>query len=122
MMDQNEITETGLPQFSKGKRPTFFEVEGMDEAMSMIMTLASELSVMRDRMETMELLLAENGALETDAIDAFKPVGDVLGQRDKRRQDLLTRMHYLTLKRAHEQAGGETERGYFDTLGEIAGS
>lgn len=121
-MNHEDSPSGGLSRFAKGKRPQFYKVEGMDEAMSMIMTLASELTVMRDRMETMELLLAEKGALSAGAIDAFEPNGSQLSLRDERRQELLNRMYYLTLKRAHEQAEDETEKGYFDTLSEIAKS
>lgn len=119
-MEHNEQTAPALPRFSKGKRPQFFPVEGMDEAMSMIMTLASEITTMRDRMETMELLLAECGVLDSAKIDGFQPDSGVLASRDQRRQELLERMYYLNLKRAHEQAGSETEEGYFDALSKIA--
>lgn len=119
-MDPSDQNSAELPRFSKGKRPQFFVAEGMDEAMSMITVLASELSAMRDRVETLELLLTKGGSLDDGAINAFKPDGGILAARDQRRQELLDRMYYLTLKKAHEQEGGETEQGYVDTLSEIA--
>lgn len=117
---QSSDEETGLPRFSRGKRPDFYQVEGVDEAMSMILTLASEFTIMRDRMETIELLLAKNGQLTSLDVDNFEADAELLSKRDERRQDFLERLYYLTLKRAHEQASSETEKGYFDKLNEIA--
>ena len=51
-----------LPRTVRGKRPQFFDLPGLDEALSMIMVLAEELAVLRDRLDTVERLLKNNPA------------------------------------------------------------
>jgi hypothetical protein len=47
-----------LERNARGKRPVFYDTPGLDEAMSMIMVLANELSVVRDRLDTVEKVAA----------------------------------------------------------------
>ena len=51
----------------------------------MLMGLAGEVSVMRDRMDTVERLLGEKGLLTQSDIDNFVPSEDVLMQRAETR-------------------------------------
>ena len=46
---------------AKGKRPQFYEAPGLDQAMSMIMVLANEMAVLRDRLDSAERVMAANG-------------------------------------------------------------
>ena len=46
-----------LKRKAKGQRPTFFDDPDTDKLVSMLMGLAGEVSVMRDRMDTIERLL-----------------------------------------------------------------
>ncbi|MEA5501836.1 hypothetical protein VB735_01720 [Halotia wernerae UHCC 0503] len=52
---------------------TFFEDPAIDRAVAMIMTLAAELAVAKDRLRAMEVLLVRQGALQPDALDAYQP-------------------------------------------------
>lgn len=52
---------------------TFFEDPALDRAVAMIMTLAAELAVTKDRLRAMEVLLVRQGALQADALDSYKP-------------------------------------------------
>ncbi len=52
---------------------TFFEDPAIDRAVAMIMTLAAELAVAKDRLRAMEVLLVRQGALQADALDAYQP-------------------------------------------------
>lgn len=51
----------------------FFEDPALDRAVAMIMTLAAELAVAKDRLRAMEVLLERAGTLPTGALDAYKP-------------------------------------------------
>ncbi len=51
----------------------FFDDPALDRAVAMIMALAAELSVAKDRAAILEHLLIENGYLDRDAIDDFAP-------------------------------------------------
>jgi len=51
---------------------TFFEDPALDRALAMVMTLAAELYVTRDRLRVMETVLVERGVLESDELERFE--------------------------------------------------
>ena len=62
-----QMTETPQPE------QVFFRDPALDRAVAMIMTLAAELHVTKDRLRSMEVLLVERGVLEADALDHYVP-------------------------------------------------
>ncbi len=109
-----------LERNARGKRPQFYATPGMDEAMSMIMVLANELSVMRDRLDTVEKVAAAKGIMLDAEIEAYKPDQQVLEARELRRQDFLARLFYLARKQAAELESGDNEERYTSALDDIA--
>ena len=109
-----------LPRHSRGKRPKFFETPAIDRAMSMILVLANEMSVMRDRMDAMERAAAHLGLDLASAIEALPLDEHALQTREARRQEFFERLFYLTLKEAEEVAEGQTEESYRKALHDIA--
>jgi hypothetical protein len=109
-----------LERNARGKRPHFYAAAGMDEAMSMIMVLANELSVMRDRLDTVERVAAAKGVVLEGEIEAYEPDQAVLEARELRRQDFLARLFYLARKNAAELATGDSEDRYAKALDDIA--
>jgi len=112
--------ESRLPRFSKGRRPEFYPIEGLDEAMSMILTLASEFNVMRDRLDTIERIAAKKGVILEDEIENFVADEECQTSRSQRRDEFLQRLYYVSLKRVEEQALGQSEDRYFTDLERIA--
>ena len=78
-----------LKRKAKGQRPAFFDDPDTDKLVSMLMGLVGEVSVMRDRMDTIERLLGEKGLLTQSDIDNFEPPEDVLMQRAETREMFL---------------------------------
>jgi hypothetical protein len=109
-----------LERNARGKRPQFYETPGLDEAMSMIMVLANELSVVRDRLDTVEKVAAAKGIMLDAEIEAFEPDQATLEARELRRQDFLARLFYLARKDAAEQQSGDTADRYTKALDDIA--
>jgi hypothetical protein len=105
---------------AKGKRPMFYDAPGMDQAMSMILVLANELSVVRDRLDTVEKVAATKGVMLDADIEAYQPDQAVLEAREARRQDFLARLYYLARKDAAEQSSDDTAERYAKMLEEIA--
>lgn len=105
---------------AKGKRPHFYEAPGLDQAMSMILVLASELMVTRDRIDTLERVAAAKGLVLEDELEAYTPDQAVLDAREERRQQFLQRLYYLARKDAAELAGSDTAERYETVLAEIA--
>ena len=81
-----------LPRIAKGKKPIYLDDRSIDNLMAMIMTLTQEVSVLRDRLDTIEALLAEKETISLEDIDNFIPSDDVVMQRKERRQLLLKRV------------------------------
>lgn len=61
---------TGLPLRAE---QTFFEDASTDRLMAMVMTLAAELHVTRDRLITLEMLLERGQPVTREALDTFTP-------------------------------------------------
>ncbi len=107
-----------MRRHARGKRPQFYEETGLDQAMSMILVLASEFSALRDRLDTVERVARDGGL--GDAIEAYVPSQDVLEVRETRRQAFLDRLYYLALKDAAEAAEADTPERFAETLTDIA--
>ena len=81
-----------LPRIAKGKKPNYLDDRSIDNLMAMIMTLTQEISVLRDRLDTIEHLLAEKETVSPEDIDTFEPNDDLVELRKERRQLLLKRV------------------------------
>lgn len=105
---------------ARGKRPEFYETPGLDEAMSMIMVLASELATLRDRLDSAERAAKAQGVDLAAGIEALQLDQDALESREAWRQDFLGRLFYLTSKDAAEAAEAQTAEAYRKTIEEVA--
>jgi len=52
---------------------TFFNAPGMDRMAQMLLVMASELHVLRDRVRCLEFMLAEQGQIDVATLDRFQP-------------------------------------------------
>ncbi len=52
---------------------TFFKDPALDRALAMIMALAAELAVTKDRLRALEVLLEKAGTISAGALDAYRP-------------------------------------------------
>jgi hypothetical protein len=105
---------------AKGKRPQFFAETGMDQAISMIMVLAGEVCMLRDRMDAQERVAKMHGINLAEGIEALALDEAALEAREAYRQDFLDRLFYLARKEANEAAAQETDEGYRATIADIA--
>lgn len=81
---------TKLQRKAKGERPAFFQDPNVDKVIAMVMGLAGEVSVMRDRMDTMERLLEKEAGIKRSAIDSYKPSAKVMSERAAWREQFLS--------------------------------
>lgn len=68
---------------------TFFDDPALDRAAGMIMTLAAEVWVLRDRLAAMQRLLEDRGALQPGALDAYAPDEATAAALDADRRDFV---------------------------------
>lgn len=77
---------------AKGKRPAYFEDPAIDRVLSITMALAGEVSVMRERMDTIERLLDANGTISRADIEAYEPDRDAGRERGLLTRDFIQRV------------------------------
>ncbi len=82
----------------KGRRPDFFEDPSVDRLLSLTMAVVGEVSVLRERMDTIERLLEQKGTVSRADIEAYVPdaaAGDERG--------LMTRAYIARVMRGFQQ-------------------
>lgn len=81
-----------LPRVSKGKRPQFFDDPAIDQMMTFIIELAAEVSVLFDRVDTVERLLDSKGTVSRADIENYRGDDKVEAERAQRRDGYLKRV------------------------------
>jgi hypothetical protein len=78
-----------LKRKAKGKRPFYFSDSDIDKLLTMVMALAGELSVTRDRLDTVERIAASKNLFSEEDIETFELDSDALEARAARHQTLF---------------------------------
>jgi len=87
------MTDFKLPRHAKGDRPAFFPGEpAADRLLGMVMTLATELAVVRERLDTIERITAARGMDLAAEVDGYEPPIGVREAREAWRQAFLDRL------------------------------
>ncbi len=109
-----------LPRTVRGKRPGFFETPGVDDALSMVLILAQEIAVLRERLDSAERVIAKHGIPLAEEIEALPLDTDLLESREQWRQDYYERLFYLAKQRRAELEQKHSEDSYRDVLDKVA--
>jgi len=91
MLTPIEIQSLAI-QKAKGKRPKYLDATSSDHLLSMIMVLAEELAVSRERSDTLERLLETKGVLSRDDIEDFTPSQEVGAERQIKHSEYISRL------------------------------
>ena len=86
----DDTDTTGRPE------QTFFEDPALDRAFGVVMSLATEVYVLRDRLRAMERLLNEKGVLASDELDREPTPEEIFANEVDRREftaGLLEHLH-----------------------------
>lgn len=78
-----------LKRKAKGERPYFFSDPSTDKLLAMLMGLAGEVSVLRDRLDTVERLAEQNKLFTRAEIENYQPDEEALKERAERRAVFL---------------------------------
>jgi hypothetical protein len=81
-----------LPRVAKGKNLVYLDDNSVDNILAMVMTLTQEISVLTDRLDTIENLMAKKGQINIDDINSFEPDNELQEKRSERRKTLLKRV------------------------------
>ena len=83
---------------AKGKRPAYFDDPANDRTLSIVMAIAGEVSVLRERLDTVERLLDAKGSITRADIEAYAPDRAAAGERG-----LLTNEYIARILRGVQQ-------------------
>ena len=78
-----------LPKHAKGERPYFFDDPAVDKLLAMLLAMAGELSVLRDRQDTLERIIEEKGLISRLEVESYEPDKNVIAERDAQREEYL---------------------------------
>lgn len=107
-----------LPK-ARGKRPAFSDDPIVDSLTSMVLALAAEVSVLHERLDTVERVAESKGALSRADIEAYRATPEVDAMREKWRAEFLDRVLRSVQARLEEATAGETAESYEKTVKEI---
>jgi len=108
-----------VPKVARGKRPRFHEQDSIDRLVSIVLALTSEVSVLRDRLDTVETLGSRAGWLAPGAVDGYVPGLEERKAREARREAYLGRVLAILKAEIAELDGEASEDGYWRTIEEI---
>jgi hypothetical protein len=77
---------------ASGKRPHFFADHDVDRLLAIVWAMAGELAVTRERLDTVERLLAERALLDRQLIDAYRPDAAAAEERGRWQLEYIARL------------------------------
>ena len=77
---------------AKGKRPQYFDDPAMDRMLSMLMALVGEVSVLRERTDTLERLLEQKGSISRSDIESNAPDREAAFERGAATREYIARI------------------------------
>ena len=77
---------------AKGKRPDTLHDFNAERTLSILMAVAAEVSVVKERLDTIERLLEAKGSISRADIDAYQPSGDAAYQRALMAKEYVARI------------------------------
>lgn len=95
-----------LLRTAKGKRPNYFSDPDVDRLLAIIVPLIGEVSVLRDRLDTVERLAEKHNLFAQNEIEKFAPSAAEKQARDDWREQYLSRVFRITQSELEETTGG----------------
>ncbi|BAY47225.1 hypothetical protein SAMD00079811_48420 [Scytonema sp. HK-05] len=81
-----------MSKTAKGKRPVYFDDPQTDKVLAIVMALIGEVSVLRERLDTIERLLEAKDILAIADIEAYQPDDSVAKEREQWRAEYIARV------------------------------
>ena len=112
------MSGTEIAHTVRGARPRFHQDETNDRLISMVLTLTSELAVLRHRLDDFQRLAEEHGGRKEGELEAFRPELEERKRRESWREDMLDRVFYVVEQELSELRRGEDKDRYWQAVGE----
>ena len=95
-----------LLRTAKGRRPNYFSDPDVDRLLAIIVPLIGEVSVLRDRLDTVERLAEKHDLFAQNEIEKFAPSAAEKQARDDWRAQYLSRIFRITQSELEETTAG----------------
>jgi len=105
-----------LARAAKGRKPQYFADPATDTLLSMVLALTQELSVARDRIDTLERLLDRAGVLNAQTVESYLPTHEEASARADLRAAMLRRVFRAAEKEAQDLGGVDAAPEALDVL------
>jgi len=105
---------------ARGKRPWFMDSQDGERVLNIVMTLAQEVAVVRQRLDTVERLLETKGVVTRADIEAFEPSKAEADERGAWTQEFIARLLRIVqqeneaIERADEVSSEQAARDFQD--------
>lgn len=80
------------PERPKGHQPVYFDDPAIDQLHAALLSMATELAVALDRIDTLERLLERHAGVTREQIEGFAPDAAIANERAARHADLAARL------------------------------
>ena len=97
---------------AKGKRPAYFDDPDNDKLLAIVMALAGEVSVLRERLDTIERVARMKALWQLEDVEAYVPDEAVAAERDTWRAEYLARLLRIVHHEGESVDRRETHEGY----------
>jgi hypothetical protein len=94
-----------LPVDAAGRRPAFFSPDGVDQILTMVLELATELWVLRERVFVIEAVAAEHGLPLKSAVESYALSEAQRTELAGMRAEMMNQL-FRTLNQDHRPVGG----------------
>ena len=96
---------------AKGKRPWFYESKEAERVLNIVMALAQELAVTRERLDTLERLMQAKALLSQAEMDSYVPNKRAAAERGDANQAYLARILRILSQELEAQTDSESQSG-----------
>lgn len=109
-----------IPRTAKGERPRNFSDPAIEKVLGIALSLASEVSVLRDRLDTIERLIETHGIFPRSTIEAYEISREEQAERALRRMEYLDRVLQAAHRELDESQTGRVARPLSEIIADYA--
>ncbi len=109
-----------ISRTAKGEKPVNFADPAVDKLLGITMSLASEVSVLRDRLDTLERLIDRHGLVRRSDIESFEPSPAERAERIAARAEFVERILLVVQRDLEESQTGRVARPLKDIIADYA--
>jgi hypothetical protein len=104
------MSQDRIPRFTRSKRPNFFDDPAVDQLLGIVLGLTQEISVLRDRVDTIERVMDDKGSVSRADIESYVPDAEAQAERAQVRAEYLQRVFRVLRHEAGHYSSSESEQ------------